>query len=142
MILFLCTGNYYRSRLAEELFNHFAAHAGNPMRATSRGIAQSFTAFRNVGSISPHVIQQLGQRGILPLRPNAPPQSLTETDLQTAARVIALCQSEHYPMMQQRFPQWAERITYWHIPDHLEMPVPQAAAQIEAQVRTLLANLS
>lgn len=141
MILFLCTGNYYRSRLAEELFNHFAACAGSPTRATSRGIAQSFIAFRNVGSISPHVIQQLQQRGILPLRPNAPPQSLTETDLQTAARVIALYHAEHYPMMQQHFPQWAERITYWHIPDDYDLPVPQAATQIESQVRALLTAL-
>jgi protein-tyrosine-phosphatase len=27
-LLFLCTGNYYRSRYAEELFNHHAARGG------------------------------------------------------------------------------------------------------------------
>ncbi|MGM4967020.1 hypothetical protein AB7714_26215 [Tardiphaga sp. 1201_B9_N1_1] len=27
-VLFLCTGNYYRSRYAEELFNHLARRAG------------------------------------------------------------------------------------------------------------------
>jgi protein-tyrosine-phosphatase len=27
-VLFLCTGNYYRSRFAEELFNHHADRAG------------------------------------------------------------------------------------------------------------------
>jgi protein-tyrosine phosphatase len=26
-VLFLCTGNYYRSRYAEELFNHLSAGA-------------------------------------------------------------------------------------------------------------------
>ena len=38
-LLFLCTGNYYRSRYAEELFNHRAAPAGLNWRAQSRGLA-------------------------------------------------------------------------------------------------------
>lgn len=38
-ILFLCTGNYYRSRHAEAVFNHHAAAVGLGWRATSRGLA-------------------------------------------------------------------------------------------------------
>jgi protein-tyrosine phosphatase len=38
-ILFLCTGNYYRSRFAEELFNHHAERAGLYWVAQSRGLA-------------------------------------------------------------------------------------------------------
>lgn len=138
MILFLCTGNYYRSRLAEELFNHFAIQRGINLRAISRGIAEDFVLFRNVGSISPHVVAQLALRGIIPLRAGQPPQSVTESELQTAAHTLALCYSEHYPMMLRRFPDWAGRITYWRIPDHFDLPVPQAAAQIEQRVRALL----
>ena len=37
-VLFLCSGNYYRSRLAEILFNHEAAAAGIPWVADSRGM--------------------------------------------------------------------------------------------------------
>ena len=39
-ILFLCTGNYYRSRYAEEIFNHMARNKGLPWRAFSRGAAE------------------------------------------------------------------------------------------------------
>ncbi len=38
-LLFLCTGNYYRSRFAELLFNHLAAQVGLDWRADSRGVA-------------------------------------------------------------------------------------------------------
>ena len=36
-VLFLCTGNYYRSRFAESLFNSVAGKMGLPWRASSRG---------------------------------------------------------------------------------------------------------
>src|SRR6185312_8984112 len=39
-VLFLCTGNYYRSRYAEELFNHFAKIEGLDWRAFSRGATE------------------------------------------------------------------------------------------------------
>ncbi|MFX7063749.1 hypothetical protein ABTH87_19020, partial [Acinetobacter baumannii] len=39
-ILFLCTGNYYRSRYAEEIFNHAARRKGLRWRAFSRGAAE------------------------------------------------------------------------------------------------------
>ena len=38
-ILFLCTGNYYRSRFAEVMFNSVAAKMSLPWKATSRGLA-------------------------------------------------------------------------------------------------------
>ena len=38
-VLFVCTGNYYRSRFAEAVFNHLAAARGLPWRAVSRGLA-------------------------------------------------------------------------------------------------------
>ena len=36
-VLFLCTGNYYRSRFAEALFDSVAVRMGLPWRASSRG---------------------------------------------------------------------------------------------------------
>jgi Low molecular weight phosphotyrosine protein phosphatase len=38
-ILFLCTGNSYRSRFAEVLFNSVAGKMGLPWQASSRGLA-------------------------------------------------------------------------------------------------------
>ena len=41
----------------------------------------------------------------------------TALDFEQAHRVIALKQAEHLPLMQERFPGWAEKIEYWHIED-------------------------
>ncbi len=38
-VLFLCTGNYYRSRFAEILFNSVAGNMGLPWQASSKGLA-------------------------------------------------------------------------------------------------------
>jgi hypothetical protein len=40
IMLFLCTGNYYRSRFAELLFNHLAKQRGLDWQATSRGLGK------------------------------------------------------------------------------------------------------
>ena len=66
-VLFLCTGNYYRSRFAEEYFNHLSLANGSPWRAESRGLAASFPRPRNPGTISPHVIDALQNLGLAPL---------------------------------------------------------------------------
>jgi protein-tyrosine phosphatase len=57
-VLFLCTGNYYRSRFAEELFNHEAERASLPWIAQSRGLALERGA-NNVGPIAPGVLHTL-----------------------------------------------------------------------------------
>lgn len=53
-VLFLCTGNYYRSRFAEEIFNARAAALGLDWRAESRALAIE-RGKNNVGPISPLV---------------------------------------------------------------------------------------
>ena len=40
-VLFLCTGNYYRSRFAEILFNSVAGRMGLPWKAMSKGLCWS-----------------------------------------------------------------------------------------------------
>ncbi len=49
-VLFVCTGNYYRSRFAELFFTARAAQAGLPWAAQSRGF---ILAPQNIGPISP-----------------------------------------------------------------------------------------
>ena len=51
-ILFLCTGNYYRSRLAEVLFNSVAGKMGLPWQASSRGLALE----RGVNNVGPMAV--------------------------------------------------------------------------------------
>jgi hypothetical protein len=77
-VLFLCTGNYYRSRFAEELFNHHAKRDGLDCIAQSRGLALE-RGVHNVGPISPFALHALKEMAISALavpigsRSSAPP---------------------------------------------------------------------
>src|SRR5277367_4722244 len=76
-ILFICTGNYYRSRFAEELFNHLARQRELDWRADSRGLALHLGVF-NVGPISPATAIALTKMGIPLNAPIRMPRDLCE----------------------------------------------------------------
>lgn len=60
-VLFLCTGNYYRSRYAEILFNAKAEEMGLEWNAVSRGLAPDP---RNPGPMFHETIKALQKQGI------------------------------------------------------------------------------
>lgn len=139
-ILFLCSGNYYRSRFAEHLFNDLAAKAASPSRAFSRALATNLGG-RNPGPISPHAIDALDKLGIEIETPIRYPRSLQESDLVQASHIIALKESEHRSRMDQRFPSWTSRVEFWHI-DDVDVASPhEALPKLETQVRDLFARL-
>ncbi|WFP49776.1 low molecular weight phosphatase family protein [Methylomonas sp. EFPC3] len=139
-VLFLCTGNYYRSRFAEYLFNHHAPAYRLPWRADSRGLAIELLE-RDAGPISPHTLRGLALRRI-PAEPVRPPLAVGEPDLQRARLIVALKRSEHQPMLLQRFPEWVERVEYWQVDDIGDSHPDQALPQIEAAVLGLLQRLA
>ncbi|MGA2052861.1 MAG: low molecular weight phosphatase family protein [Opitutales bacterium] len=133
-VLFICTGNYYRSRFAEAIFNHYARAGDLPWRAISRGLAVHLVD----GDLSPQTRQALLERGI-PLHHTAPSrQDLTRADLEAAAHVVALKEAEHRPLMTARFPDWAPRIEYWHV-DDLDFATP---AEALPAIETLVIDLA
>ncbi len=139
-VLFLCTGNYYRSRHAEAVFNHHAATSGLAWRATSRGLALE-RGVQNPGLIARATLARLTVLGI----PHDPylrlPLSVTEADLHAAKLVVALKETEHKPLMAERFPSWVEQVIYWGVHD-VEFATPaEALPQIESQVLALIAQL-
>jgi protein-tyrosine phosphatase len=140
LLLFLCTGNYYRSRFAELLFNTHAVAADLPWRAESRGVAIEL-GVRNRGPISPYAITGLRERGIVLATEVRFPQQVHDDDLARVDRIIALDEAEHRPLLMQRFPDWVDRVEFWHVPDVPRAPVAHALAVIEMEVRTLVRRL-
>jgi protein-tyrosine phosphatase len=135
-VLFLCTGNYYRSRYAECLFNSLAAKMRLPWRADSRALALERGTL-NVGPMAPAALKALAAAGIRNgdalVRMPAP---VTATDLEAAARIVALKRDEHRPLVEERHPDWAPRIEYWHVDE-----APEAIAAIDSEVHRLIARL-
>lgn len=138
-ILFVCTGNYYRSRHAEIYFNWLAQHAECGWTAFSRGLG--LLPANNVGPLSRHTIARLKTLSIPLPDPLAFPEDLSVADLSLADRIIALKEAEHRPLMIRRFPEWVERVEYWGVHDldctgpevtlpHIELLVTHLAREI------------
>src|SRR6478736_611339 len=99
-VLFLCTGNYYRSRFAEILFNSVAGRMGLPWRASSRGLALE-RGVNNVGPMAVSAIKALEALGVRGDDASTRmPAQVTTDDLEGADRVVALQQAEHLPLLQ------------------------------------------
>jgi protein-tyrosine phosphatase len=139
-ILFLCTGNYYRSRFAEHLFNHLARKQQLNWQADSRGLALE-RGVNNIGAISHYAKSALGKRGIVLLDEERFPQAALLADFQQFTKVIALDESEHYPLMAERFPEWLDNIDYWLVHDIDRTGAEEALGQIEVQVEELVLGL-
>jgi protein-tyrosine phosphatase len=139
IVLFLCSGNYYRSRFAEHVFNAQAVEHGIPWRAESRGLALGCAD--NVGAISKHCVEGLRRRNLAPDVAFRFPLQATEADLRRADLIVALKESEHRPMLAHSFPDWLERVEYWTIHD-LDCAEPREALHaLEQQICALVTRL-
>ncbi len=139
-VLFLCTGNFYRSRYAELLFNHLALEMGIACRAFSRGLALELGIY-NIGPISYGVVAALDKMRI-PHPDEFPfPLPVRENDLAQAEHIVALKEAEHRELLRVRFPGWEDRVDYWHIHDTDQATVAEALAEIEQNVRNLVQRL-
>jgi len=140
-VLFLCTGNYYRSRFAEDLFNHLAPQSSLAWRADSRGLAVGRTKTLNVGPISTYALNALKQRSITVPQPIRYPKMASSQDFASAHQIIAMKEAEHRALMGQHFADWADRITYWNVDDVDQAPPELALGEVETLVRSLIARL-
>ncbi|HWE94500.1 MAG TPA: hypothetical protein VG269_11100 [Tepidisphaeraceae bacterium] len=139
-VLFLCTGNYYRSRFAEILFNDLARRHKLKWSAFSRALALDKGSC-NVGPISSLTRAACAARGLEIPEPVPFPCGVTREDIASAARVIALKEAEHRQYIAAKFPDLAEKIEYWHVHDRDISPADEACGLIERHVIELVAEL-
>jgi translation initiation factor 1 len=135
-VLFLCTGNYYRSRFAEILFNSVASKMGLAWQASSRGLALE-QGVNNVGRMAVLAVNTLEAMGIRATEAMSRfPAQVTTEDFKGADRVVALKQAEHLPLLQERFPAYPEKVEFWHVDD-----TPGVLHLIEQGVMGLVARI-
>jgi len=135
-VLFLCTGNYFRSRFAEILFNSVAGKMGLPWKASSKGLALE-RGVNNVGPMAVSAVKALAAMGVRTADAVARfPIQATVDDFTLADWIVALKQAEHLPLMQERFPAWVERVEFWQVDD-----APDALGLIEQEVMRLVVRI-
>jgi protein-tyrosine phosphatase len=113
-VLFLCTGNYYRSRYAEILFNARAREMGIAWNAISRGLAPDP---RNPGPMSRDTIAALRELDISVDEHLRMPIKVTDDDFAANHHIVAVKEQEHRPMIQREFPGRLEKVEFWHVHD-------------------------
>ncbi len=141
-VLFVCTGNYYRSRMAEELFNFWAQAAGLEWEAHSAGLRKDMSKSPNEGPISRHAVRMLTENGFPIRSSNRYPKSVSKQELDTNELIICLHQTEHEPMVRKRFPGNTSEILFWKVPDVEVMKPEKAFGIIHDEVTQLISLLS
>jgi protein-tyrosine phosphatase len=138
-VLFLCTGNYYRSRFSELFFNWHAQQRDLGWRADSRGLA---LAPWNIGPIASDTVERLRHLGIrVRARPRFP-MIAQQKDFEAAAHIVALKRTEHRPMIEARFSSWLDRVEFWEVHDLDCAGADEALPQIECRVMELIGRLT
>ncbi|WP_211826167.1 low molecular weight phosphatase family protein [Kistimonas asteriae] len=141
-VLFLCTGNYYRSRFSEEYFNHYAQLAALPYEAASRALLQDLSVTGNVGNMAEVAVSTLQALGIPVKGLKRHPQSLIEQDIVDADIIIAMDKTEHQPMLEQRFPSYSQTVHYYAVKDVDQVPASEALKALSQMLDELLSELA
>jgi protein-tyrosine phosphatase len=138
-VLFLCTGNYYRSRFAEYYFNELVRTS--KWHALSRGLAVEWGS-ANVGPMARTALDELNLRGVLVREPIPYPTRLSGWELEMACHIVAVDEDEHRPLVSARYPGWEEVIEYWHVKDVQQVAPEIAIPELASLVEKLAVNLT
>ncbi len=113
-----------------------AGEIGLAWKASSRALTPE-PATRNVGPMALVAIQPLEEMGIRASADFARlPLEVTTAELDQAHLIVALKHTEHLPMLQERFPAWAEKVEFWDVDDD-----PKVLGLIEKELADLIARL-
>ena len=147
-VLFLCTGNYFRSRFSELLFRDLIAkhQCSDAVEVTSAGLNVTPDS-GNVGAMAPEAIQALAERDIsvdpavLPM-----PHQVERNELDAADVVVAVDEAAHRPMVQAQFPEREQAVRFWTVKDLGEEEGGEEEggdpiSQLERQVQQLFSEL-
>lgn len=118
----------YRSRLAECLFNHYASQCGLDWAAESRALCDP----QGLVGMSQLTREYLCRRGLEHLAQSpSDPVRLTVDLLEAAEHAVAMCRSEHEPLLVNTFGGMARqrmaegRLRFWNVYDsQLRLPWP------------------
>jgi predicted translation initiation factor SUI1 len=91
----------------------------------------------NVGPMEVSAVKALESRGLRAIAEFGRfPIQATVEDFEAAHWIVALKEAEHLPLLQERYPAWAEKVEFWQVDD-----APEVLGLIEREVMDLAARL-
>ena len=121
-ILFVCTGNIFRSRFAEEVFNHLCKTKNVNATAFSAGLKVG--KYRQRKMYKPALIE-LKRLEIIPSRSDEDSIHINDIDISIYDQIICMDRQEHKPMVDSNQFLSSYAIKYWDIVD-----MPKVSSQI------------
>ena len=128
-ILFVCTGNLYRSKYAEACFNYLCMQNNvKNIRAFSRGLMVKDTKEYDHGKftfplrLSKYAYEKMENRGIPIFLIGATNQGIDEYDCESASKIILMNRKEHLPIMEKKFPNYLDKVVCMGVGDVNYLP--------------------
>lgn len=145
-INFVCSGNYYRSRLAEAYFNYISDLLKLNYIADSHGLAIHFAdeLAEEHGEISPFSREKLEEIGVPTQYYIRDRKSLTSSAIDSSDINIAMDKDEHTPMLKEQFPERESKFKYFEIKDVFDWEpdktISKTILQVEGIINQIIEN--
>lgn len=140
-LYFVCMGNYYRSRLAEELARYYAPQLGLELIADSGGLSKIPNP-SNPGPIANATVEYLEMLGITPKQASRLPKECNSADLERADIVILTDGDEQKHIFDKKFPDFKGKLVAWQARDQHADPLLRTRVVIDKHVQELLQQLA
>jgi len=140
-LYFVCMGNYYRSRLAEELALYYAAKYGVEIAVDSGGLSHIPNP-NHPGPMARPTLEYLAQRDIKPQGINRYPKNCSIEDIEVADMVIFTDEDEQHRLFTEAFPDYKGEIVGWRARDQQYDQWLQTPDMINKNVEALIKDLA
>lgn len=141
-VCFVCTGNYYRSRFAEAVFNFMVKECGKEYVAESRGlnISAADEVAKDYGELSPYTKHKMEDLDIPINFTSEKRQSISKQDLEDFDIIVIMDRAEHFKMVKEFVGEdedmiaSAKNFKYWAIKDVFDWEPDETLGAILANV--------
>lgn len=133
-------GNYYRSRLAEELAIHYAQKYNLEIEVDSGGLSDVAHSL-NPGPIAKATLRYLEEKNIAPRGAQRFPKRVEREIVYAADIVVFTDEDEQKHLFVQEFPEYPGRVIGWRARDKYDDPWLQTPYLIDKHVHDLIKRL-
>jgi protein-tyrosine phosphatase len=139
-LYFVCMGNYYRSRLAEELALYYAAKYGVEIQASSGGLSKNPHA-KHLGAIAKETLAYLEEKNIQPQGATKTPQHCDYEAIEQADIVVLTDDDEQRHLFVEEFPEFVDKLIGWQARDIQYDPGLHTLQIIDLETEKLIKRL-